>query len=70
MSGSVQDDQPEWGEQISDAQTRIFLKLAFDIWEILEQHNQLSLNSDPPAADRHSQIRPSGSHSQGGFYDQ
>jgi len=55
MSGGAQNDPLDLGLQVTEVQTRIFLKLVFDIWEVLERHNQLSPGTDPPGADLHSQ---------------
>ncbi len=46
---SSKKEWPELGRLVADAQTRIFLKLVFDIWQTLEHHNQYFVNGDPTA---------------------
>jgi len=61
----AESESPELGQQVTDAQTRIFLKLVFDIWEALERYNQFSASigvfpsKDQPTVDRPSPTRPS-----------
>jgi len=59
MCGKVHKDK-DWKElslQVEDEQTRIFLKLVFELWEGLEKYKQGSIISDTPAANQQSQTR-------------
>jgi hypothetical protein len=55
MIDSVHKGEQELGQQAGDAQTRIFLKLVFDIWEALEKYDRRFLNGDSAPAHRPSQ---------------
>ncbi len=59
MCGKVHKDKDweELGRQVEDEQTRIFLKLVFQLWEGLEKYKQGSIISDTPAANQQSQTR-------------
>jgi len=59
MCGKVHKDKDweELGRQVEDEQTRVFLKLVFQLWEGLEKCKQGSIISDPPAANQQSQTR-------------
>jgi hypothetical protein len=58
MSDSVHKDWTELGRPVSDSQTRIFLRLVFDIWEALEKYDQRFVTVDPSPLARQSQTRP------------
>ena len=50
MIDSVHKDKQELRPQAGDAQTRILLKLVFDIWEALEKYDRYFLNGDSAPA--------------------
>jgi hypothetical protein len=60
MSDNVNKKLPELSLQVAEVQNRIFMKLVFDIWELLEKYNHYPPVSDPPTAVRHLQSRSSG----------
>jgi hypothetical protein len=45
MSARAHKDSWELGRQVADAQTRIFLRLVFDILERLEKYDQCSITA-------------------------
>jgi hypothetical protein len=59
MSGSVQKGCSQLGQEVAEAQTRIFLRLVFDILEVLEKYDQCSLtaNDGPQIAKRETDQR-------------
>ena len=46
MSDSAHKDYRELGQEVADAQTRIFLKLVFDILEVLEKYDECSVTAN------------------------
>lgn len=52
MNDNSSMDWPELSQQVAEAQTRIFLKLVFDLWEALEKYDQYSIRNDPRTAER------------------
>ncbi len=59
MNGSVQKDGLQLGQEVEAAQTRIFLRLVLDIWEVLEKYQPYSVNGErfgePPSTERGSE---------------
>jgi hypothetical protein len=51
--------RPNWDRGGVDPQTRIFLKLVFDVWEALEKYDQYFLSTDPPRSSLLRQTRGS-----------
>lgn len=46
MSASAHKDSWELGVEVADAQTRIFLRLVFDILQVLETYDQCSITAN------------------------
>jgi hypothetical protein len=53
-------DRRELGPKVADAQTRIFLKLVFDLWEALEEYDQDCLSRDSASVGRQLRTRRAG----------
>jgi len=47
MNGSAQKDRLELGQEAEATQTRIFLRLVLDIWEVLEKYQGCSVSGGP-----------------------
>jgi hypothetical protein len=59
MHRSVHKNSRELCQQVADAQTRMFLELVFDIWEVLEKHAHTPGGYEPELPDGQSQNIPS-----------
>jgi hypothetical protein len=46
MTDSARKDSWELGQQVADEQTRIFLKLVFDIMEVLGKYDECSVTAN------------------------
>lgn len=46
MTDSAHKDSWELGQQVADEQTRIFLRLVFDIMEVLEKYDKCSITAN------------------------